>query len=200
MIYDAVKNDHGLRHDPFKALVAPRPIGWISTQATDGALNLAPYSFFNGVSENPHIVMFSSVEMKDSAANAAETGEFVCNLATWTLREQMNATSAPLKRGESEFARAGLTPEPSRYVTPPRVKESPAALECKLLQVIQPKDLAGNTVNRYMIMGQVVGIYIDDAVIHDGMIDDAEIKPIARLGYRDYSVVDELFQMVRPSS
>jgi flavin reductase (DIM6/NTAB) family NADH-FMN oxidoreductase RutF len=126
MFYDAVKNDHGLRNDPFKAIVAPRPIGWVTTMSGKGDVNLAPYSFFNGISSRPALVMFSSEGLKDSVSFIAETGEFVCNLATWDLREAMNATSAPLPRGVNEMERAGLAPAPSRLVKPPRVKASPA--------------------------------------------------------------------------
>jgi flavin reductase (DIM6/NTAB) family NADH-FMN oxidoreductase RutF len=125
MFYDARKNDHGLPHDPFKAIVAPRPIGWITSQSSAGEINLAPYSFFNGVNSRPAIVMFASESRKDSLTFIEETGEFVCNLATWDLREQMNATSAPLARGINEMEKAGLEAAPSRLVRPPRVKASP---------------------------------------------------------------------------
>ncbi|RZK86878.1 MAG: flavin reductase family protein, partial [Methylobacterium sp.] len=132
MHYDA--ETKGLPHNPLKALVAPRPIGWISAMSRDGAVNLAPYSYFNAVAAGPDMVMFSSSGRKDAMTFAEEGGEFVCNIATYDLREAVNATSAPLPRGESEFAYAGLTPAPSRKVRPPRVAESPAALECKWLQ------------------------------------------------------------------
>lgn len=200
MFYDAVTNAHGLRHDPFKALVAPRPIGWISTLSADGAANLAPYSFFNAVCEKPHIVMFSSVGRKDTVTNIEATGEFVCNLATYDLRAQMNATSAPVGPGVDEFALAGLTPVPSHLVRPPRVGESPVALECRLLEIVALKDLGGQPAGYYMTLGQVVGIHIDDAVIRDGMVDVAGLKTIARLGYHDYCVVDSLFRMTRPDA
>ena len=134
MFYETAAG-HPLPHDPFKAIVAPRPIGWISAVDVQGRVNLAPYSFFNAVSDRPHMVAFSSDGEKDALSFARETGEFVCSLATWDLREAMNATSAPLPRGQSEFAHAGLTAAPSRLVAPPRVAESPVALECKLLQV-----------------------------------------------------------------
>lgn len=199
MFYDAVKNAHGLRHDPFKAIVAPRPIGWISTLDAEGRANLAPYSFFNAVSDNPHVVMFSSTGWKDSAANVEATGEFVCNLATWDLREQMNATSTPAEHGVSEFELAGLTPAECRIVKAPRVAETPIAMECKHLSTTRLKTIEGEEVDRWVVMGQVVGIHIDDAFIHDGMIDVTELKPLARLGYKDYSVVESVFQMVRPA-
>ena len=198
MFYDAVKNAHGLRHDPFKALAAPRPIGWISTLDAQGRPNLAPYSFFNAISDNPHIVVFSSSGWKDSVANVGETGEFVCNLATWDLREQMNQSSAAADHGVSEFELAGLTQADCRMVKAPRVAETPVAMECKHLQTIQLKDVDGTAVDRWLVMGQVVGIHIDDAFVRDGMIDVTQLKPLARLGYRDYSVVESVFQMTRP--
>lgn len=190
---------HGLKHDPFKAIVTPRPIGWISAVDRDGRVNLAPYSFFNAVSDNPHMVMFSSDGEKDALAFVRETGEFVCSLATWDLREAMNATSAPLPRGQSEFAHAGLTPAPSRLVAPPRVAESPVALECKLLQIVPLTALDGGTRYR-MAIGQVVGVHIDDRWVTDGLLDTAAMRPIARAGYRDYFVctAETKFSITRP--
>ncbi len=196
--YDAVENNHGLKHDPYKAIVAPRPIGWISSLSEHGSPNLAPYSFFNGVNENPHIVMFSSTGRKDSVENIEATGEFVCNLATWDLREQMNTSSAMVPSGVNEFALAGLTEAPCKIVKVPRVGESPIAMECKYLQTIRPKDLSGTELDSYVIFGQVVGIHIDEACIEDGMIDLLRIRPISRLGYMDYAVVDNLFSLSRP--
>ena len=125
MNYDAIKNKHGLRHDPFKAIVAPRPIGWISTLDAEGRANLAPYSFFNALGDNPHVVMFSSSGWKHSVANVEATGEFVCNLATWDLRELMNESSAPFPEGTSEFEATGLTPASSVAVKPPRGGREP---------------------------------------------------------------------------
>jgi len=200
MFYDAIENRHGLRHDPFKALVAPRPIGWISSISAGGAVNLAPYSFFNAVSENPHILMFSSTGRKDSLGNIEETGEFVWNLATFPLREKMNLTSARVPHHVNEFELAGLTEAPSHMVKPPRVGESPAALECKLLRVVQLNDLSGELIEHYLVLGQVVGVYIDDGYIHEGVIDATELQSLARLGYRDYAVVDNVFQMTRPKA
>ena len=199
MNYDAIRNEHGLRHDPFKAIVAPRPIGWISSLDAEGRPNLAPYSFFNAVSDNPHIVMFSSAGWKHSVANVEATGEFVCNLATYDLREQMNESSGGFGAGVSEFERTGLTPVASVAVKPPRVGETPIALECRHLRTIALEDLEGKPSDRWMVLGQVVSIYIDDAVIEDGVIDVTRLRPVSRLGYRDYSVVDEVFQMMRPA-
>ena len=198
MFYDAILNDHGLPHDPIKAIVAPRPVGWISAMSAKGEVNLSPYSFFNAVSTRPAIVMFSSEGFKDAVAFIAETGEFVCNLASYDLRDAMNATSAPLPRGTSEFGYAGLEAVPSRMVKPPRVAASPAALECKLLFIRQLDDLEGRKLERYVVFGQVVGVHMDDDCIRQGRFDIAAAKPIARCGYHDYAVVDEVFQIVRP--
>jgi flavin reductase (DIM6/NTAB) family NADH-FMN oxidoreductase RutF len=198
MFYDAVKNDHGLRYDPFKAIVAPRPIGWITSMSAKGEINLAPYSYFNGVSNRPNVVMFSSEGRKDSVAFVEETREFVCSLTTWDLREEMNATAAPLARGVNEMEAAGLKPAPSRMVKPPRVAGSPCALECKLLKIVGLDDIDGNRTDRYVVFGQVVGVHIDDRFIIDGMLDTAALKPIARCGYDQYAVVESVFSMRRP--
>lgn len=197
MFYEPSKG-HGLPHDPFKALVSPRPIGWISTQAKDGSLNLAPYSFFNALGTNPHLVMFCSEGAKDSYTNALETGEFVANLVSSDLIEQMNASSVDAPHGVSEFDYAGLTPEPSRLVRPPRVREAHAALECKVTEILSPKDLNGDPTSRYMIIGQVVGVYISDDALTDGMFDVVKAGNVARLGYLDFSNVKEVFQRTRP--
>lgn len=199
MFYDAIENAHGLKHDPFKALVSPRPIGWISSLDKDGRLNLAPYSYFNAVSDRPHIVMFSSSGRKDSIANVEDTGEFVCSLATFDLRDRMNQSSAPYPREISEFREAGLETAPSRLVKPPRVAASPVALECRYLQTIALADENGVPAESWVVLGQVVGIHIDDALITDGMVDITRARPIARLGYMDYAVVDAVFAMPRPT-
>lgn len=198
MFYDAVKNDHGLPYDPFKAIVAPRPIGWITAMSATGEINLAPYSYFNAVSNRPNIVIFSSDGRKDSVAFIEETREFVCSLTTWDLREQMNATAAPLARGTNEMERAGLKPAPSRLVKPPRVADSPCALECRLLQIVRLDDINGRRLDSHVVFGQVVGVYIDDRFIVDGRLDTAAMKPIARCGYDDYAVFDSVFSMIRP--
>jgi len=198
MFYTTEKRDHGLPHDPFKAIVAPRPIGWITSASRNGEINLAPYSFFNAVSTRPSIVCFSSEGRKDSLAFVEETGEFVCNLATWDTRFAMNETSAPYPRGVDEMRAAGLTPAPSRLVRPPRVAETPCAMECRLLQVLTLKDLEGRPLDNHVVFGQVVGIHIDDRYIRNGLLDTAAMKPIARCGYNDYAVVDAVFSIVRP--
>ena len=200
MFYDATKNDHGLRHSPMKALVGPRPIGWISAVNGKGEVNLSPYSFFNLVGENPFIVAFSSSGYKDAVAFVDETKEFVCNLATYDTREAMNLTSAPLPRGESEFGFSGLTTAPSRLVKPPRVAEAPAALECQWLQTIQLQDRDGRQMDQYLVLGQVVGVHIDDRFIKDGLVDNAAMRPIMRGGYMDYFVAtpETKFSIQRP--
>lgn len=198
MIYSSSGEPHDLKHDPFKAIVAPRPIGWISAVSAKGEVNLSPYSFFNAISSRPNIVMFSSENRKDAVAFIEETGEFTCSLVTRALAEQMNLTSAPLPRGESEYAHAGLAMAPSRFVKPPRVAASPAALECKLLSVQQLRDLDGQEVPRWMVLGQVVGVFIGEAYIRDGRFDTAGANPIARCGYADYAEVTELFSIARP--
>lgn len=198
MFYEVAKG-HGLPYDPFKALVAPRPIGWISAISAKGEVNLAPYSFFNAVSDNPHMVGFSSQGIKDAMTFVEETGEFVCSLATYDLRDQMNATSAPLPRGQNEMEFAGLTAAPSRLVKPPRVAESPVALECKLLRIIPLEPLEGEA-KYHFVIGQVVAIHIDDRFIVDGMVDTAAMRPIARAGYKDYFVgtPETKFSITRP--
>jgi flavin reductase (DIM6/NTAB) family NADH-FMN oxidoreductase RutF len=201
MFYEPDKRDRQLLpHDPFKAIVAPRPIGWITSMSAKGEVNLAPYSFFNGVNSRPNLVMFGSEGFKDSVSNISETGEFVCNLATWDLREAMNATSAPLPHGIDEMQRAGLAPAPSRIVKPPRVATSPCALECKLVRVVPMTTAAGRPVDCHVVFGEVVGVHIDERYIANGRLDTAAMKPIARCGYDQYAVVDSLFSMIRPEA
>ena len=198
MFYETAANRHGLRHDPFKALVAPRPIGWISSLNRQGQVNLAPYSYFNAVSNDPHVVVFGSQGRKDSQRNIEETGEFVCNLATWDLREAMNQTSAMVASEVDEMALAGLEPAPSRMVGPPRVAASPVALECRYMQTVRLPVKPGFGENS-VIFGQVVGIHVADEAIEDGMIDITRLRTIARCGYHDYAVVDSVFAMIRPT-
>jgi flavin reductase (DIM6/NTAB) family NADH-FMN oxidoreductase RutF len=200
MFYDPSKHNHGLPFDPFKAIIAPRPIGWISSISLKGEINLAPYSFFNGVSSDPPIVMFSSEGRKDSLTFVEETREFVCSLATWRLRHQVNATSGPFPRGVNEMLQTGLEPAPSIIVKPPRVKESPCALECKWLQTVHIRDIGGEATERFVVFGQVVGIYIDEQYIKEGLLDTASMRPIARAGYHDYfvSTPETHFSMRRP--
>jgi flavin reductase (DIM6/NTAB) family NADH-FMN oxidoreductase RutF len=186
-------------HDPFKALVVPRPIGWISTVSAKGEINLAPYSYFNAFSSNPPIVGFSSEGDKDSSTFALETGEFVWSMATWELRDPMNASAASLARGQSEFQHARLETAASRLVKPPRVAASPAAFECRVTEVVKLKDLDGQDSGRRLVLGRVVGIHVDEQFVKAGRVDSAAMRPIARGGYDEYSVVERVFSMPRPA-
>jgi flavin reductase (DIM6/NTAB) family NADH-FMN oxidoreductase RutF len=186
-------------HDPFKGMIIPRPIGWISTMSRAGAVNLAPYSYFNAFSSTPMIVGFSSEGEKDSQAFAAETGEFVWSMATYGLREQMNATSTALQRGESEFEHAGLETAPSRLVKPPRVRASPAALECKVTQVVRLTDVDGKDATRVLVLGQVVGMHVDERFLKNGRLDAVAMQTIARCGYDEYTVIERVFSLARPT-
>jgi flavin reductase (DIM6/NTAB) family NADH-FMN oxidoreductase RutF len=201
MFYEP-KDGHGLPRDPFKALVAPRPIGWFTTLNDAGQVNLAPYSYFNAVADNPPVVMFSggtldTVPRKDSVRNAEETGEFVHNLVGWDLHKQMNETSAEVEHGVDEAELAGLELAPSRLVKPPRVKAAPAALECRYLQTVEIPQNGKKGPNR-VVFGEVVGVYIDDSILRDGRVDLSLVRPVARLGYAEYAVVDTIFRMLRP--
>ncbi|WP_457582978.1 flavin reductase family protein [Ensifer canadensis] len=199
MFYDTAANRHGLPHDPFKAIVSPRPIGWIGTCATDGSLNVAPYSFFNAISDRPKLVMFSSSGYKDSVRNIEATGEFTASFASRHLSEAVNKTSIAAPHGESEFTIAGLTPVEGTLVKAPFVGEAYAALECRMTEMFQPKGLDGEPSDNYVVIGQVVGIHIRDEAIRDGRFDMATVRPLARLGYMDYCDGGDVFQMVRPT-
>ncbi|MGF1608399.1 MAG: flavin reductase family protein [Kiloniellales bacterium] len=194
---------HGLPHNPFNAIVVPRPIGWISSLSADGRVNLAPYSFFNAVAYTPPQVMFSASGRhdqggpKDSVANIEATGEFVVNLATWALRTQMNASSIAAPHGVDEFEVAGLTKAGSTLVVPPRVAESPVHLECRYVQSVKLLSNDPSNVGT-VIFGEVLGIHIDDSVLSDGLVDMTKLQPIGRLGYMDYVKVTEVFTMQRP--
>jgi flavin reductase (DIM6/NTAB) family NADH-FMN oxidoreductase RutF len=197
MFYDAVKNNHGLALDPFKAVMVPRPIGWISTLSDTGVANLAPYSFFNAFSDGPHYVAFGSGGRKDSIRNVEATGEFACNLATFDLREAMNASAAHVGPHVDEFELAGLAKAPCQFIKAPRVGESPVCFECKhFLTVPLPSD--DGHVNDWMVIGRVIGIHIDDRFIREGRVDTAAMRPIARLGYSEYATVDAAWRMRRP--
>ena len=195
------KNGHGLAHDPLNSIVVPRPIGWVSTLDKDGRRNLAPYSFFNLYSYKPPIIGFSSNGWKDSVRNIQETGEFVWNLATRDLAIQMNETSAPLPHGVDEFERAKLEAAPSRLVKPPRVAVSPVAFECKLTQLIPLTNTAGQEINSWLSLGEVVCVHIEKSLIEGGVYDTVKARPIARGGGpADYFAVEESvrFRMNRP--
>ena len=203
MYYEPGHTPHGLPHDPFKSCVVPRPIGWISTIDREGRHNLAPFSQFQNVTFDPPIVMFSANQnsaglRKDTVRNAEDGGEFVWNMATWSQREAVNVTAMELPPGDDEFERAGLTKLPSRRVRPPRVAGSPIQFECVYLNTLRfpgtpPMGAAD------VVFGRVVGIHIDDAALTaEGLVDVLGIRPIARMGYFDYTVVESLFRMVIP--
>jgi len=192
---------HGLPHDPFNAIVAPRPIGWISTRSTEGTLNLAPYSFFNAFNYTPPIIGFSSIGWKDSAANAQATGEFCWNLATRPLAEQMNASCAAVGPEVDEFELSGLTPRPSRVVGVPHVAEARVAFECRVSSVQELTSAAGEGVGSWLVLGEVVGVHIDEELLVDGVYQTAAAEPIMRAGgptaYFGISA-EQRFDMRRP--
>jgi len=201
MFYEPDKNDHGLKHDPFKSIVVPRPIGWISSLSAAGKLNLAPFSQFNNLGYDPPYVMFAAANFpllsrpKDSVSNAIETGEFVVNMATYALREAVNITSSAVDPEVDEAALAGLAMEPSVLVKPPRVAASPVHLECRYHCMLA---LPGRNLEQshYVVVGHVIGVHIRDEVLTpDGRIDILKIRPLARLGYHDYTSVESLFTM-----
>ncbi len=197
MFYDAVKNNHGLPLEPLKSIVAPRPIAWVSTVSTAGIANLAPYSFFNAFNEDPTYIAFGSGGEKDSVRNARETGEFAVNLVTHDLREAMNASSASVALEVDEFALAGLSKAPCRFIKAPRVAESPVCLECRLFQIVDLPDDEGRVL-AFMVIGRVLGVHIDDRFIENGRVNTAAMQPVARLGYSEYATVTEAWRMRRP--
>ncbi len=201
MFYEPANNDHGLPFNPLKSCVVPRPIGWITTMSTDGVVNLAPFSFFNLLSYNPPFVVFSAgthaedSAHKDTVVNVEATGEFVYNMATWAQRDQMNQTGLIVERGVDELAAAGLEPVDSRLVKPPRVAGAPVHFECKHHRTIA---LPGNSPRHVhqVVFGEVIGVHIaDDALTADGLLDVVGIRPIARLGYKDYISIQSIFSM-----
>jgi flavin reductase (DIM6/NTAB) family NADH-FMN oxidoreductase RutF len=197
MFYDAVLNNHGLALDPFKAVIVPRPIGWISTLSAEGVANLAPYSFFNAFSDGPIYVAFGSGGRKDSMRNVEATGEFACNMATHDLREAMNASSATVTPHVDEFELAGLSKAPCQFIRVPRVAESPVCFECRHFQTVAlPAD--DGHVQDWMVIGRVIGVHIDDRCIENGRVNTAALKPLARLGYAEYATIDQTWRMRRP--
>ena len=182
------RKDHGLTHDPFKAIVTPRPIGWITSRSAKGEINLAPYSYFNGMSSRPPVVCFSSEGRKDSLTFIEETGEFVCNLATYDLRLAVNETSAPYPRGDTVCSQRHSS------------AQAPCARECRWLQTVSLRDIEGRPLDNHVVFGQVVGVYIDDRFLKHGRLDTAAMKPLARCGYADYAIVDAVFAMPRPTA
>jgi flavin reductase (DIM6/NTAB) family NADH-FMN oxidoreductase RutF len=200
MFYEPPNRDkQALPHDPLKAIVAPRPIGWISSLSSAGVVNLAPYSFFNMFSENPWIVGFSSGTLKDSVGNVAETGEFVYNLATRPLLDEVNRSSAPVPPEMNEFEYAGIESAPCRIVKPPRVAASPCAFECKWIETINLKGLSGKPTQWYLVLGEVVGVHIDERMIEDGKVNIVKMQTLARCGYMDYTAVESVTSLVRPT-
>jgi flavin reductase (DIM6/NTAB) family NADH-FMN oxidoreductase RutF len=198
MDYDPRSEPHKLAHDPTTSLVVPRPIGWITTISPTGVINLAPYSFFNMIASHPPFVMFASNSRKDTQRHAEHGSEFVFNLATYDLRIEMNITGGEYPPDVSEPELAKLEMSPSRFVKPPRVARSPIALECVHTQTVPLTSSGGMKHNYEVVIGEVVNVHIDDAVIVDGLVDMARIRPIGRLGYRgDYTVVDNIFYMAR---
>ncbi len=194
------QDGHGLPHNPFNAIVTPRPIGWISSKDVNGVNNLAPYSFFNAVAYVPPQVMFASTGAKpdqdgtkDSVANIRATGEFCVNIVSEALKDVMNTTSATLPAGTDEFAAAGLTPVPCETIGCCRVAEAPANLECRMTQIVQ---LEGET--NYVVFGEVTGVHLRDDCLRDGRFDITTYRPLSRLGYRDYTVIRDLFELARP--
>jgi flavin reductase (DIM6/NTAB) family NADH-FMN oxidoreductase RutF len=184
---------HGLPHNPFNAIVTPRPIGWISTRGADGRDNLAPYSFFNAVAYVPPQVMFSSTATKDSLSLLRETGVFCVNVVEYAMRDQMNASSGAFDRGVDEFEQAKVTKADCETIDCPRVANAPAALECRVTQILK---LEGE--DNHAIFGEVTGIHLRDDCLKDGVFDVTRFQPLARLGYRDYSVVRDVFSLNRP--
>lgn len=194
------KEGHGLPHDPFKAVISPRPIAWISTQDAEGRANLAPYSFFNGAASNPPQVVFSSTgakpdqgETKDTLANIRETGVFCINVVGFAETDAMNISTAGFDKDVDEFEKAGLAKGACETITCPRVLTAPASLECTLDQIVP---LKGET--NYLVIGEVTGIHLRDDCLQDGIFDVTRYQPLARLGYMDYSVVRDVFSLKRP--
>ncbi len=195
------QNGHGLPHDPFNAIVGPRPIGWIASQSKDGVLNLAPYSFFNAINYIPPMVAFSSTGFKDSVSNIEQTREFTWNLVTFDLAEQMNATCAAVPPDVNEFELGGLTPLASSLIQVPRVAESKVTFECKVSQIIQLQTAAGEKINTWLTLGEVVAIHIAKDLLENGIYQTAKADHILRGGGpADYFRIgpEQLFKMTRP--
>ena len=202
MHYYEPRDGHGLRHDPFNAIVGPRPIGWISTRSAAGALNLAPYSFFNAFNYTPPIVGFASIGHKDTLRNIEQTGEFAWNLVTVSLAQAMNQTCAPVPPEVSEFELAGLTPVASRVISVPRVRESPVSFECRRTQIVQLQGANGEKVATWLVLGEVVAVHVAESLIKDGVYDTAAAQPVVRGGGpADYFTIgpQQLFRMFRPT-
>ncbi|MFO1502389.1 MAG: flavin reductase family protein [Steroidobacteraceae bacterium] len=192
---------HGLKHNPFNAIVGPRPIGWIATRSSEGRFNLAPYSFFNAFAYTPPVIGFASTGAKDTLRNVQQTGEFVWNLVTKPLAAQMNQTSASVASDVSEFELSGLTPIPATRIAAPRVAQSPVCFECKVTQILQLRDQHGSQIPNWMVFGEVVAVHIARHLIVDGAYDTAAAHPVLRAGGPDgYAEItpEIMFSMVRP--
>lgn len=194
------EDGHGLPHDPFKAIITPRPIAWVSTRSRDGIDNLSPYSFFNGVASHPPQVMFASTgckadqgDTKDTVANARETGVFCVNIVSQVLTAEMNISTEGFEKSVDEFDKAGLEKAPCNAIACARVTGSPASLECRVDQIISLKGQ-----HNFMVIGEVVGVHLRDEHIRDGIFDVTRYRPLTRLGYRDYAVINEVFSLARP--
>lgn len=194
------EDGHGLPHNPFNAIVTPRPIGWIATRGADGQDNLAPYSFFNAVAYEPPQVMFASTGTKpdrngtkDSVANIRETGVFCVNVVELAARDAMNASSGPWLRGTDEFSHANVARAACETIACSRVADAPASLECTLVQIVPLRGEAN-----FLVLGEVTGVHLRDDCLNDGIFDITRFKPLARMGYRDYSVVEDVFSLKRP--
>ena len=201
MFYTTEENDHGFPHDPFKAIVTPRPIGWIGSLDKEGIANLAPHSYFNAISDNPYFVIFGSITYKDTVRNIEETGDFTCSLVTEHMFDAMNSSSVPVEPKVDEFNLAGIKKQKSNLVKSPFVSGCSAALECKLWKTIDlPGTDRSNLTGNYSIIGEVVGIHINDEYIENDMFNTKKARPVARLGYMDYGVVGEenIFSKNRP--
>ncbi len=199
------KDGHGLPHDPFKAIVVPRPIGWVSTVDGEGRANLAPYSFFNGCGDHPPLVMFAQTGRKtkdegekDSIANIRATGEFACSVVSQALKEAMNASTASFPAGVDEFEKAGLTKGEGREIRVPHVAEAPAVLECRVVKVVDDLPVAREGLMNIVVIGEVVGVHIRDEVLEDGLINVLAYNPVARMGYTEYTTVENRWEMLRP--
>lgn len=198
MYYETSKNNHGLPHDPLKAIIAPRPIGWISTISTDGIPNLAPYSFFNLFAGSPPIIGFSSVIKKHSQINAEQTGEFVYNFPSLDLIDQVSLSSSHVPAEVNEFDLAGLTMIDSTLVNVPRVAEARAHMECTYLQTIELPFELGKELPTCIVLGRVVAVHINDEYVKDGLVDTVSMNPVTRMGYMDYGTVGEAITKPRP--
>jgi flavin reductase (DIM6/NTAB) family NADH-FMN oxidoreductase RutF len=199
------KDGHGLPHDPFKAIVVPRPIGWVSTLDAEGRANLAPYSFFNGCGDHPPLVMFAQTgrksrdeREKDSIANIRATGEFACSVVAQALKDAMNASTGGYPAGIDEFEKAGLTKGEGRAIRAPHVAEAPAALECRMVRIIDDLPSAREGLMNIVVIGEVVGVHIRDEVLKDGLVDVLAYNPVARMGYMEYTTVENRWEMPRP--